>query len=246
MEQIVKLQAKEQQLATKSEMALMDHLQELRQRLIKAIGALGAGSIVSYFYIEQILSWLIAPAGKLYYLNPAEAFFTYCKIALVGGLVLAMPVIMYQFWQFLLPALTDRELSAGLVLVPSSILLFYGGVTFSHFFVVPAAIKFFIGFSNDYLLPMFSLGQYVSFVLSLLYPFGLVFELPLVILVLTHFGLISSSLLAQYRKYTLVGAFIAGGIISPTPDILGQTMLAMPIIMLYELSYFIAKYGLKK
>lgn len=230
----------------KGEMTLVDHLQELRERLIKVLAVLGVASAGCYYYVDTLMSWLILPAGKLYYMNPAEAFFTYCKVALVGGLLISIPVIIYQFWAFLIPAMTEKELSTGLVLVPGSIALFYSGVVFSHFFVVPAAVKFFMGFSTEFLQPMFSLGQYVSLVLSLLFPFGLIFELPLVIVVLAYFGIVSSRALIRYRKYAIVIAFVSGGIISPTPDIFGQAMLAIPIILLYELSIVVSRYCLGK
>lgn len=230
----------------RGEMTLVGHLQELRERLIKVLAVLGVASAVCYYYVDAIMARLILPAGKLYYMNPAEAFFTYCKVALVGGVFISIPMILYQFWSFLLPALTAKELSAGFLLVPGSIALFYSGVAFSHYFVVPAAVKFFMGFSTEYLQPMFSLGQYVSLVISLLFPFGLVFELPLVIVVLAYFGIVSSSELIRYRKYAIVIAFVLGGVISPTPDIFGQAMLAIPIILLYELSIVISKYCLAK
>lgn len=230
----------------KAEMSLVEHLQELRQRLIKIIIAIIIPSIVCYFYVDKIVDLLIVPAGKLYYLSPAEAFFTYCKVAVIAGFVISIPIIMYQIWAFLLPAFTVEERYAGLILVPSSIILFYIGLLFSYYLVLPMAINFFIGFSSEYLQPMFSMGQYIGFVLSMLFPFGIVFELPLFILVMARFGIINSSKLSKYRKYSIVFAFIIGGVVSPTPDIFGQTMLALPIIILYEFSYTLVKYVLRK
>ncbi|MDF2569055.1 MAG: tatC [Sporomusa sp.] len=231
---------------SKGEMTLVGHLEELRTRLIKVLAALGATSVTCYYYVDSIISWMILPAGKLYYMNPAEAFFTYCKVALVGGFFISIPVILYQFWAFVIPALTEKELSIGFWLVPGSVALFYSGVVFSHYFVVPAAVKFFMGFSTEFLQPMFSLGQYVSLVISLLFPFGMIFELPLFIVVMAYFGIVSSRNLIHYRKYAIVIAFVLGGVISPTPDMFGQAMLAIPIILLYELSIVISKYCLAK
>lgn len=223
----------------KGEMTLYEHLRELRVRLIKILAALGVSSIFCYYFVSDILAWMIAPAGRLFYLSPAEAFFTYCKVALIGGMVISIPVTLYQFWAFLIPALTDKEMAIGVFLIPASVALFYCGLAFSHFLVIPAAVNFFMGFSSESLQAMFSLGQYVSFVLSLLFPFGLVFELPLVILVLAYFGVVSMELLRRYRKHMIVISFVIGGVVSPTPDIFGQTMLALPIIILYELSILI-------
>lgn len=222
-------------------MTLVGHLQELRQRIIKSLLALFAAAAGCYYHVDTLLPWLIVPAGKLYYMNPAEAFFTYCKVALVGGLLISLPVIMYQFWAFLLPAMTSRELSAGFLLVPLSVALFYGGVIFAYQFVVPAAVGFFSGFSSEFLQPMFSLGQYISLVISLLFPFGLIFEMPLLIVALVRCGIISVGTLTAYRKYAVIAAFILGGIISPTPDIVGQAMLAIPLLLLYEISLLICR-----
>lgn len=228
------------------QMSLVGHLQELRQRLIRSIIAVAAGSAGSYFFINQIMAWLVLPAGRLYYLSPAEAFFTYVKVAFITGFLVALPIVLYEVWAFLMPALTTVERMALSFLVPGSVLLFYLGLGFAYFLVLPAAVGFFCGFASDGLQPLFSLGQYVAFVLSLVLPFGLVFEMPLFILVLAQFNLISSMRLTLWRKYAAVMAFVIGGVVSPTPDIFGQAMLAIPIVMLYEISMAAVKYVLHK
>jgi len=227
-------------------MPLVGHLEELRRRLIRIIIALAGGSVGCYLFIDQIMAWLTAPAGKLYYLSPAEAFFSYCKVACITGLLVTLPWVLYEVWAFLLPALTATERFALRLLVPSSALLFYLGLGFAYKWVLPAAMHFFGSFAGTDLQPMFSLGQYVSFVLSLVVPFGLVFEMPLFMLVLASLNIISSRRLATWRKFMVVLAFIAGGIISPTPDILGQVLLAVPIILLYETSLAIIRWVLHK
>ena len=146
-------------------MSIIAHLEELRKRLIYSIAAVAVGSGVAYFYIDEIMRCLTAPAGKLYYMQPAEAFFTYLKIAVFGGFLLALPVIFYEIWRFILPALTVRERKALLLIVPLSVVLFVVGIAFSFTLVLPAAIRFFIGFGTDNLEPLFSLGKYLDFVL---------------------------------------------------------------------------------
>lgn len=229
-----------------AEMSLVDHLQELRQRIITIVVAVAVTSSISYFYAENIVKFIAAPAGKLYFMNPAEVFFTYIKVSLFAGFLLALPVVLYQVWAFLVPALTRTERTLAFLLVPSSVVLFFGGLAFSYYFALPAGVKFFLGFANDNLQPMFSLGEYLSFVISFLLPFGVVFELPLVILVLAKIGLVNSHFLRAKRKLILVMSFVIGAVISPTPDVFSQTMIAVPIILLYELSLLLVKYILRR
>lgn len=231
---------------TDGQMPLVDHLAELRSRLLKAIIAVALGSIAAYFYVGELVNFIAAPAGKLYYMNPAEAFFAYMKVAMFAGFLLALPVVLYQAWQFIVPALSVKERLIGFVLVPSSVVLFLGGVSFAYFLVLPSAITFFIGFSTDNLQPLFSLGQYLSFVLSFILPFGFVFELPLFILVLAKVGLIGSQFLMKRRKHVIVLSFIVGAVVSPTPDIFSQTMIAIPMFLLYEVSILIVKYIVRR
>ncbi|EAX48159.1 Sec-independent protein translocase, TatC subunit [Thermosinus carboxydivorans Nor1] len=229
-----------------AEMSLIDHLEELRRRLIISLAAVAAGSIVCYFYAQELVHYITAPAGKLYYMNPAEAFFTYLKVSFFAGFLLALPVVLYQMWAFVVPALTKRERQASLILVPASLALFFLGLAFSYFLVLPAGVKFFIGFATEDLQPMFSIGQYLSFVISFLLPFGVIFELPLLIFIMAKFGLISSAYLVAKRKIMLVMAFVVGAVISPTPDVFSQTMVAIPLLLLYEISILVVKYILRK
>ncbi|EGO64394.1 twin-arginine translocase subunit TatC [Acetonema longum] len=224
-----------------AEMTIVDHLQELRQRIIIALTAIIAGSTACYFFVEKIIAYIIRPAGKLYYMNPAEAFMAYIKTAVFSGFLLVLPIVLYQAWAFIVPALTRSERKLFVALMPVSVVLFYIGLAFSYFLVLPMAVTFFMGFATDTLQPMFSLGQYISFVISLLFPFGFIFELPLFIMVLAKMGIISSTFLVSKRKVVLVGAFVVGGVVSPTPDIFGQLMLALPLMLLFEMSVWVIR-----
>lgn len=228
------------------EMSLVDHLQELRKRIIISLIAVGITSTVSYFYAEKLVNFIAAPAGKLYFMNPAEVFFTYLKVSFFAGFLAALPIVLYQLWAFIVPALTRTERALSFILIPSSVVLFFAGVIFSYFFALPAGLNFFLGFATENLQPMFSLGEYLSFVISFLLPFGFVFELPLFILVLAKLGVIGSAFLKAKRKVVLVLAFVIGAVISPTPDVFSQTMIAVPMLLLYELSIFMVKYLLRK
>jgi len=239
----------EEALATESleeKMSLVDHLQELRKRLIISIIAVVIGSTGCYFYATELVHFITAPAGKLYYMSPGEAFFSYLRVSFFAGFLIALPVVLYQVWAFILPALSIKERIATLILVPLSVILFFIGLIFSYMFVLPAGIKFFMGFATEDLQPLLSLGEYLSFVISFLLPFGFIFELPLVIIVLAKLGMIDSRFLIDKNKHVLVLSFVVGAVIAPTPDVISQTMVAVPILVMYEMSILIVKYILKK
>lgn len=227
-------------------MSLVDHLQELRKRLIKIIVTIVIASSCSYIFSADMVAWITHPAGKLYYMHPAEAFFTYMKVSVVVGFLITLPVTMYQFWAFLLPALKQREKKTATYLMVASVVLFVAGLVMAYFLVLPTGIRFMLGFENANLQPLFSISDYVSFVIALLLPFGFIFELPLCILVGAQLGFISSNFLKTKQKSVLVLAFVVGAILSPTPDILSQTLVAVPLMVLYEISYLIVRYGLHK
>ena len=221
------------------ELSLVGHLSELRKRLIIIAVAVIVGTCISYYYVDLLLEILLKPAGKLYYMRPTEAFFTYMKVSVVGGLVIAAPIILHQIWLFVKPALTVREKQLSNWILPVAIGLFGIGIVFSYFLVLPAAVKFFMGFATDELQPMFSIGQYMDFVLSFVLPFGFIFESPLILIILGYFNLITSRFLKTKRKIFILISFIIGAVISPTPDMFSQTMIALPMILLYETSLFV-------
>ena len=228
-----------------SSMSVVDHLSELRMRLVVAIVAIVIGTLGAYYYVEDILQILVAPAGKLYYTKPTEAFFTYMKISLVAGCIISSPIWFYQIWAFIVPALSKGEKKVTFMVVPTAVALFVVGVLFSYYLVLPMAIQFFIGFGTDELQPLFSIGQYIDFVIAFILPFGITFELPLILIALGVMGILSSNRLRQYRKMFILVAFVVGAAISPTPDMLSQTMIAGPMILLYEISYGVLRYIVK-
>ena len=208
-------------------MSLIAHLTELRSRIIKCLVATGLGSVVGYYYIQEIMHYITLPAGKLYYMQPAEAFFTYLKVACVAGFLLALPIIFWQVWRFFLPALTTRERMVLGIVVPTSVVLFFCGLAFSFFLVLPAGIKFFLGFGNTELEALLSVDKYFDFVIMFVLPFGFIFELPLVITILGKMGLITSAFLKKYQRIIIF-------------------LSALPIIVLYEVGYFIVRYILRR
>ena len=227
-------------------MTLTEHLGELRTRILHSLAALGVGTAISSVFIDEIIAVLTAPATNLYYMRPAEAFFIYIKVALACGVLLASPVLFYELWAFLVPALTSRERSALLLFVPSSVLLFWAGIAFAYFFVFPQGLNFFTNFAGGNIAPMLSIESYLDFFLMLVVPFGFIFNLPMVLIVLAQMGIVSSALLLRGRKYMVVASFILAAIITPTPDVITQTLLAVPMILLYEGSRMFIHYILRK
>ena len=227
-------------------MTLIAHLTELRSRLIKCLLAVAVGSGVGYYFIDDIMHYLTVPVGKLYYMQPAEAFFTYIKIAVVVGFLLALPVIFYHVWRFFLPALTRAERLVLGIVVPVSVILFFLGLAFSFFLVFPAAIMFFKGFGNEELEALFSVNRYFEFVIMFVLPFGFVFELPLVITILGKLGFITSKFLKKYARIVIFLSFVIAAVISPTPDVFTQSMIALPMIVLYGVGYLIVRFVLRK
>ena len=218
------------------------HLEELRQRLIKCFVAIGAGFMLSYGFKEKLFDILARPlisvmetGDKMIFTGLPEAFFTYLKVSLLSGLMLAAPVIIYQFWMFVAPGLYHKEKRLLLPIVFLSTIFFVGGSLFGYFVVFPFGFKFFLGFASDTIRPLPSMREYLSFSAKLLLAFGVVFELPLLITALARFGLVSVDFLKKNRKYALVLFFVVAAILTP-PDVVTQIMMALPLMVLYELS----------
>ena len=228
------------------DMSLAEHLTELRSCLFKAGAALVAGTAVSFYYLEYIIKTLTAPVGQLYYLRPAEDFMVYLKIALLAGLVLASPVVLFQLYSFVRPALTLREKHYALCTIPIIIVLFLGGMLFSYYFVFPRAVEFFLGFGAERVSPLISMESYLDFMLMLVVPFGFVFNIPVVLLFLVYVKLVPVQALSKYQKHVILAAFIVAALITPTPDIITQSLLALPMVVLYEVSLVLCRFLLAK
>jgi len=229
------------------------HLDELRQRLIKCFIAVAVGFVASYAFKERLFNILVAPLAEvmqsgdhLIYTNLPEAFFTFLKTAFLSGLMVASPVIIYQFWMFVAPGLYDREKKLLLPVVMLSTLFFVGGALFGYFIVFPFGFDFFLSFGTEYIRPMPSMKEYLKFSSKLLLAFGLVFELPLVITFMARLGIVNIEFLKKQRKYAILLIFCAAAILTP-PDVVTQVMMALPLMLLYEISIIGARiFGRKK
>ena len=170
-----------------------------------------------------------------FHLVPGRVFF-YLKLSLVAGLLLASPVIFYQIWRFVAPGLYQHEKRVILPFTLLSSLFFFGGAAFGYFVVFPPAFKFLLGYSNDFLSPMPTVREYFSLCLRLLIAFGVIFELPIFMVLLAKMGLVSAAFLNRHRKYAILLAFVIAAILTPTPDVINQCLMALPLIVLYEVS----------
>ncbi|GAB4258403.1 twin-arginine translocase subunit TatC [Thermincola ferriacetica] len=227
-------------------MPILKHLEELRRVLIISFLSIIPTSVVCWFYRKELMHLLTRPVDRLHYklvyIGPTEAFIANIKIAVIGGIILASPVIMWQVWSFILPALTRNEKRAVIIIMPISILLFVTGVVFGYLTVFNFGIEFLLGFGGDGLEPMLSLSKYLSFAFWFLLPFGLIFEMPLVILFLTRLGLVTPQFLAKNRRFALLIIFIISAVVTPTTDMVSQFAMAGPMYVLYEISIWISRF----
>ena len=227
-------------------MTFTEHLEELRSRLLKCLAALLIGTVICFWQIDRIVALLTLPVPQLYVMKPAEAFMIYVKLALWSGAVLSSPILAWQFWAFLLPAFTHHEKKVLGIFVPASVFLFLAGILFSFFLVLPRGLAFLRSFASNSVQPLWSLESYLDFVILMVVPFGFFFNLPLILLPIAQMGLIDSTKLRQGRRYVIVLSFILAAVITPTTDMVSQTLLAVPIIVLYEISLVIIRVVLKK
>ncbi|WP_278675423.1 twin-arginine translocase subunit TatC [Acidaminococcus fermentans] len=227
-------------------MTFAEHLGELRTRLIRCLMGLAVGGALSFWQIDRIVAFLTAPVPQLYVMKPAEAFMIYVKIALWSGAILASPLLAWEFWAFLVPAFTEREKRTLLLFVPSSVLLFLAGLVFSYRLILPQGLQFLLAFSQGAVQPLWSLESYLDFVVLMVLPVGLFFNLPLALLLLAKMGLVTSKRLKKARRYVIVLAFIVAAMITPTTDMVSQTLLALPLFLLYEISLVLIRVFLKR
>ncbi len=226
---------------------LTDHLDELRKRLIRCFIAIFVGFGVAYIFKERLFQILIRPlvnvlqeGDSLIFTGIPEAFFTYIKVSLLAGLLLVAPYIFYQFWMFVAPGLYKHERRLMVPIAIVSALFFVGGAMFGYFVVFPFGFEFLLGFATETIRPLPSMREYLSFSSKLLLAFGLVFELPIVITFLARLGLVTVPFLKKNRKYALLLFFVGAAILTP-PDVVTQTLLAIPMMVLYEISIIGAK-----
>ena len=224
-------------------MPLMEHLIELRKRLTWAVLALLITTGISFIFAKQVMIILIAPMGDAMpqALKPTETLGNYMKVALICGVTLAMPVIVYQIGRFLAPGLKKQEKRWLFVLVPGATLCFVVGAAFAYYVMLPTAIPFLQGFMSDIIEQGWAIGEYLSFVTSLLFWIGLAFELPLFVFFLAKLGIVNAEMLSKNRKYAYLGIAVVAAVITPTVDPLNMFLVMAPLLVLYELGVLLAR-----
>ncbi|MEW6738735.1 MAG: twin-arginine translocase subunit TatC [Nitrospirota bacterium] len=251
-------------------MPLTEHLGELRKRITISLVALLATFMVAFNYSEEIFKFIMFPLRynldfsvknmyvhfvpqdklqntKLVFLAPAEAFWMNLKVSFVAGLMLSLPVMFHQLWKFISPGLLPKERRYVIPFIFSATGLFLFGAAFCFFIVLPLAMGFLLTYKvGDFLMPMLSVGQYVDFCLKFILSFGAVFELPIIIIFLTKMGIVTPKTLAKNRKYAVLIAFVLAAFLTPTPDAFNQILMALPIILLYEIGIWISPLFVKK
>lgn len=246
-------------------MSFMEHLGDLRKKIMVSLIAICVTFVIAFNYSEELMKLLMFPLRyslefsvrkmyiyfaaqdklhntKLVFLSPTEGFWMNMKIALVAGVILALPVIFHQLWGFISPGLHRKEKKYVVPFVLIATGLFLVGVSFCFFIVLPFAMGFLLTYKiGDFMMPMLSVGQYIDFCLKFLLAFGSVFELPIFIVFATRIGLVTPQTLAKHRRYAILIAFIVAAIITPTPDVFNQTLMAIPMILLYEVGILVSR-----
>lgn len=224
-------------------MPLMEHLKELRNRLIRIFIALFITTAISFFFAKYAFEFLMVPLGdaRLQALRPTETLGNYMKVSLLSGIILAMPVIVYQIGRFLMPGLTKSERRYLLVLVPGATICFLAGVAFAYFIMLPASIGFLQTFMADLIEQQWTVGDYMSFVTSLMFWIGIAFELPLFVYFLTKAGILDADMLMKNFKYAIVVIALLAAVITPTVDPLNMALVMGPLIILYLIGVVLAK-----
>jgi len=232
-------------------MPFLDHLEELRWRIIKALAAVFIGTVACFFVSDYILDFLLFSTKDLNYdinlqvLKVQTVFIIKLELALIFGIVLTMPYIFYQIWAFVAPGLFDKERKYVLPVIFFATLSFLVGSSFAYFIIVPFALDFFLALAPDTVTNNIALDFYFGFIVRIVLVFGVVFELPVVSLLLTKIGILTPQILKKYRRYAIVTIFIMAAILTP-PDPTTQVMLGIPLIVLYEFTIWISYFFYKK
>jgi len=234
-----------------NEMSFLDHLEELRWRIIKATIAVVTAAIISAFFsdflVKVVLMQPLMKVGlKAQVLTPYGIMLIYMQTVLFAGLIISMPYVLYQLWLFIAPGLLPKERKYASWIVFFTSLCFLSGIVFAYYVLVPTALTFFSEFGTDTFQLNVSVDNYISFLLSLILGSGVVFELPMISYFLSKIGILSPAFMRKYRRHAIVVILIISAVVTPTPDVVTQSLLAAPMIILYEVSIFISKYAQRK
>jgi len=224
-------------------MTLEAHLAELRARLILSLSVVFVATLISYIYSEKLYNLIYKPIKSLsitlIFTSPIEGFIVTLLLALLSGLILSAPFIIYQIVMFVLPALNNREKKIILLLLPGFIIMFLIGVLVGYFIILPICLKFLIRFGPGFVKPIYSVQKYTNFLFSVVLIFGLVFEFPLITIIFLKLGILKRTHLTEKRKYIYFSTFLFSALFTP-PDVISMLLMAVPLVFLYEITVFLA------
>jgi len=230
-------------MAEEKRMTVVEHLEELRWRMIKAAIALVATTLFSLIFASRFLKILLAPAEgvKPIFLRPTEGFVTYLRVAFISGVALAMPIILYQAIRFIAPGLKSQEKRYLYIILPGATISFVMGIAFAYFAMLPFALRYLLKFGSDIAEAKWAIGEYISFVTTLMLWVGVVFETPLLMFSLAKLGIVTPKMLSRGRKYAALAIAILAAVITPTTDPFNMMVVMVPLLFLYEFGILLAK-----
>ncbi len=250
-EQENKQTEEQEQKEMNGDMSFLDHLGELRKRIIYGLIGVIVGCAIAGVFINQIIELiLLLPATEsgltLQNLRPFGQPFLYFKVVLVVGIIIAFPFILYQLWKFVAPGLYSNEKGWVSQITFFTSICFLTGVAFAYFVMIPSMLRFASAFGTEKIQNIIDINEYFSFITTLILAAGLLFELPMITYILSRVGIITSKTMKKYRRHGIIAILILAAILTPTPDPISQLIFASPLFLLYELSVFIAKMGERK
>ncbi len=225
--------------------SFFSHLEELRNRLFKALVVFVLATTIAWNFIDPVISFIVRPVGRIIFTSPPEAFNARMTLSMIAGLLLALPVILYQLWQFISLGLTREERKYAKVFGPLSLIFFFSGILFGYFIMLPISLNFLMSFSSAWMVPMITVDKYISFVGTILVSSGVTFELPLILAFLARIGIATPQFLREKRRYAIVIILIVAAVLTP-PDVVSQIILTIPLLILYELGIFFSQWAAKR
>ncbi len=250
-EELLKEESEQEDTGSEREMTFLEHLEELRWRIIYSLIGIVVGAIIAWIFIDFLVDVVLLKPAKdsnaaLQNLRPFGQLFLYVQIAIMVGIIISIPNLFYQLWQFIAPALRKQERRYIFWIVVFSSLCFLAGIAFAYFVMLPLTLKFAAQFGSDSIKNEFAVDEYMSIILSVMLAAGLVFELPMISFFLSKLGILKPSLMRRYRRHAIVFIMVAAAFLTPGTDPVSQIVLAVPLVLLYEISILISKLSQKK
>ena len=250
-EEVLKDNLDDEDIHSEREMTFLEHLEELRWRIIYSIIGIFVGTIIAWIFIDFLVDVVLLKPAKdsgsaLQNLRPFGQLFLFMQIAIMVGVIISIPNVFYQFWQFISPALRKKERRYIFWIVVFSSICFLAGIAFAYFAMLPLTLKFAAQFGSTTIKNEFAIDEYMSIIISVMLAAGLIFELPMLSFFLSKLGILKPSFMRKYRKHAIVAIMVAAAFLSPGTDPVSQLVLAAPLVILYEISIFISKISQKK